>query len=125
MNLLSKEIMNPIENPYLDWIISGKKTYEGRLANKIQEWDLHIGKEMIFFEKGNRDKWVHIRITSLPIFSDFGQAYDNLKDLLIPDSNCETVVKLYSSIFSMSEEEIRKIGVVAIGFKILDNSKIF
>jgi len=123
-NVERHEIQNS-PYPYLDRIKDGEKKYEGRLGNKVEPkskenpkgWDLFIGKEMIFFDKENPDSWVWIKVTSLPRYANFGEAFDDLGSKLIPGKTREEVVELYNGLFDLSE--IAKNGVVAIGFDVL------
>ncbi len=126
--ILEKPIQNPKETPYLDWIKIGKKKFEGRLASKIREWELEIGKKIKFFDQNDPTSFVIVKITSLPVYSDFGVAFDALGDALIPGRTREEVVDLYNGLFHYPDEilepgkpsrMIRDSTVVAIGFKII------
>ena len=77
-NVLKKPIQNYENAPYLDWIKSGKKQYEGRLKSKIKDWNLKIGKEIIFYDQENPDSWVLVKITCLLVFPDIGVAFDEI-----------------------------------------------
>lgn len=88
----------PIQSPYLDWIKSGQKTFEGRLKSKIDEWNLKIGMKIKFYDQDNKSLYVIVKVTSLLIFSDFGEAYDNLKDKLIPFKSRDEVIDLYNGL---------------------------
>ena len=127
-NLLEKPIQNPKESPYLDWIKSGKKTFEGRLKSKINEWDLKIGTKMKFYDQNDRSSFVIIEIISLNIYDDFGKAFDELGSNLIPRLKRDEVIDLYNGLFHYTNEElirgepskmIKDVGVVCIGFKIV------
>lgn len=107
----------PIQSPYLDWIKSGQKTFEGRLKSKIDEWNLKIGMKIKFYDQDNKSLYVIVQVTSLLIFSDFGEAYDNLKDKLIPFKSRDEVIDLYNGLFD--SKMIKDIGVVCIGFKVV------
>lgn len=122
--ILSKEI----QQPYLDWIKSGEKVYEGRLKTKIQEWGLKVGKRIKLYDKENQDSWVLIEVTSLQTYSDFGVAYDVLGSELIPYKTKKEVIKLYNDLFHNQDEKfsdnepsqmIKDRGVVAIGMKVI------
>ena len=129
MDYMRKEIQNQAVAPYLDWIKSGKKEYEGRLQCKIKEWDLFIGKRIQFYDKENSESYVLCEITSLETFNDFGEAFDLLGEKLIPNKNREEVVNLYNGLFHYEGEDVENMkcsskminnnGVVAIGLKIL------
>ncbi len=120
-----RHIQNPPETPYLDWIASGLKTYEGRLAVKIVEWDLYVGKELVF---GDGKTTVHVSVTSLLLFEDFGEAYDALGQALIPGGfTRQQVVDMYQRFYPTptsvvsSDSTRRRFApkVVAIGIKVL------
>ena len=113
-------IQNPSNSPFLDWIKNKDKMYEGRLKIKIKEWNLCIGKEIIFFDQLNPDSWAWVRVTSLHTFGDFGEAFDVLGSKLIPDRTRDQVVGLYDGLFG--EVAIKAHGVVVIGFELVDSS---
>jgi ASC-1-like (ASCH) protein len=105
-------IQNPNETPWLNWIESGIKTYEGRLRKGV--WtQMKIGDTIIF----ECNKKVETVITDLKYFDDFKKAHDTLKNNLVPIENCTTdqVEKLYLQYFS--KDDIKKYGVIAIGVK--------
>lgn len=125
---LSKPIKN---NPgYFDWIKDESKTYEGRLKYKRDEteWNLYIGKKMYFYDEDNHNDMILVEITSLPIFNDFGEAFDVLGYNLIPNRSKREVINMYNELFHYKDEVlhdgvtskmINDEGVVAIGFKII------
>jgi ASC-1-like (ASCH) protein len=129
--MINKPIQNPPNAPYLDWIKSGTKKYEGRLKSKIIEWDLSIGSHIKFYDQNNPDSWVEVVVTSLPLFNDFGEAHDNLGNQLLPVPRSE-VVSLYNGLFHYPNEDssnnesasqmIKDKGVVAIGFDLIDTN---
>lgn len=111
-----RHILNEPNYPWLDWIIAGKKTYEGRLAAKIEEWQLEVGKVLTF---GDGVKTVKVEVTSLKRFDSFGDAYNDLGSLLVPiiDITPEEVKRIYSKFYS--DEAIKDANdVVCIGFDI-------
>lgn len=118
---LVKEILNDTDDPYLEWIKSGVKKYEGRLKPKIKEWDLYIGKRIKFVDSNDKNNWALVEVISLPTFANFGDAYDSLGEQLIPYRTHDEVVNMYDKIFK-SNELINKSGVVAIGFKLIEIS---
>jgi len=129
-DVLSKPIKNKIENPYFDWIKDGSKTYEGRLKYKCNknEWDLYIGKKMYFYDEDNIDNKILVEIIDLPIFKNFGEAFDVLGYKLIPNRSKREVINMYNDLFHYDNEilvdgvtskMINKEGVVAVGFKII------
>jgi hypothetical protein len=126
--IIEKPIQNPKESPYLDWIKSGIKKFEGRLKSKIREWNLEIRKEIKFYDQDNPNSFVIVRITSLKVFSDFGVAFDALGDDLIPGRTREEVIELYNRlnhypnevlITGIPSRMIQENGVVTIGFEII------
>lgn len=126
--MLTKAIKNPNETPYLDWIKSGVKCYEGRLFEKIVDWNLNVGGKIMFYDENNDDSYVACEITELLIYKDFGCAYDALGDMLIPNSNKDDVITLYNKLFDPNYENlsvgesssiIKRHGVVCIGIKII------
>lgn len=125
---IEKTIQNPPRTPFLDWIKAGKKTFEGRLKTKIDEWNLYIGKKIKFFEESNPKSWVIVEIICLEIFKNFDEAYDKLGYALIPEHSKVQVVDLYNKLFHYSDEKLEngktsrmidEIGVVAIGIKVI------
>jgi ASC-1-like (ASCH) protein len=129
-NFLAKPIKNKPDAPYFDWIKDGSKTYEGRLKYKCKktEWNLYIGKKMYFYDEDNMNDVILIEITSLPIFTDFAEAFDVLEFSLIPNKSRKEVINMYNDLFHYDDEilidgvtskMIIKEGVVAIGFKII------
>jgi len=126
--VLEKPIQNQKDHPYLDWIKSGKKTFEGRLMTKIKEWNLVIGKKIKFYDQNDQSSFVIVEITSLPTFADFGEAFDVLGEKLIPARSKEEVIYMYNELFHYPDEipvknqpskMIQDHGVVTIGFKIV------
>ena len=73
---------------------------------------------MIFFDKMNPNSWVWIKVTSLPQFANFGEAFDKLGSELIPEKTRKEVVELYNGLFGTSA--IVENGVVAIGFDVIE-----
>jgi len=128
MDFIKKPIKNPKESPYLDWIKYGDKKYEGRLQSKIIDWNLSVGTIIQFYDEENPQSFVVVEITSLPLFDDFGMAFDELGSSLIPNKSRKEVVFLYNELFHYDGEKITENmpskmiidqGVVAIGFKII------
>ena len=127
--MLAKEINNDPEHPFLDWIKSGTKTYEGRLLSRIKLWDLHVDKVIKFFDRDDQNSWVLVKVISLSTFKDFGHAYDSLGDRLIPGYSRAETIELYNNIFLGPKDDdndtnsnILSEGVVAIGIQVIDES---
>lgn len=117
----------PIKNPYLDWIKSGEKVYEGRLYSKIKEWNLDVGMKIKFYDENNANSYVICKVVELLPFDDFGKAYDVLQNKLIPNNNKNGVITLYNKIFDndnfddgVSSPKILNVGVVAIGIMVIE-----
>ena len=128
--ILEKPIQNPKETPYLDWIKSGKKKFEGRLMMKIKEWNLEIGKKIKFYDQDDKTSFVIVEVTGLPIFTSFETAFDALGETLIPGRTREEVIEMYNNLFhypdkilepGKSSKMILDNGVVAIGFNLIKN----
>lgn len=133
MNILDISVQNPDSNPWLTWIYNGVKKYEGRLQNKIKDWDLYIGKLVRFYDPKRPSYWVIVRITSLKLFDTFGAAFHELGQELVPGNwTCGQVVDLYNIFYpydkkykgpGRTSDYIREHGVVAIGFDIVEKSQ--
>jgi len=111
-----RKYVNNYPIPWLSLIASGFKTYEGRTAIKIQEWNLEVGKRITFF---CNDIEVNVLVTSLKQYGSFGDAFDDLGNALvpIPNSTRAGVERLYREYYT--DEEVAKYGVVAIGVQVL------
>lgn len=125
---LSRPIKNKSDDCYFDWIKDGSKTYEGRLKCKIEDWPLYIGKKIYFYDEDNPTDKILVEVTELPIFKDFGEAFDVLGSSLIPNRSKKEVINMYNQLFHYEDEiiydgvtskMITKEGVVAIGFKVI------
>ena len=106
-------------------IASGKKRYEGRLTSKIIEWQLEVGKKILFYSRGKKVLCV---VTEILLFQDFGEAYDALGDALMPGMTRRKVVEMYNSFWIQPREQcdeqlpclaVRLDGVVCIGIRIV------
>jgi ASC-1-like (ASCH) protein len=107
-----------ISQPWFDAILSGKKTYEGRVYTGFWK-NLNVGSRFQITDGVNTHE---VDVEELLYFNNFGDAWFTLQDRLIPSSikNIivrEDAVKLYSKYYS--EDEIKKNGVVAVKFKII------
>lgn len=145
-NIPAIGIWNRPNNPYLDWIRSGVKKYEGRTADKIVNWGLHLDKVIKFVNNENEDDFLYVRIVDFLYYSDFGKAYDDLGAELIPNSAATTnqiehpnqtqiehtnrsrdeVIAMYNSFYDNQKYPagetcpfIRKKGVVAIKVELI------
>lgn len=108
-------IQNPPTTPWLDWIESGIKKYEGRLNRGIF-MKMKVGDIIIF--KDNRGKMVRTKIVNLKLYSNFGEAFQDLGEELVPVKNItsDRVKSLYAKYFR--EKDIATHGVVAIELSI-------
>ena len=92
---------------FIDAIVSGKKTYEGRVYTGFWK-NLNLGSR---FQITDGLKIQEVEVEQLLYFNNFGDAWFTLQDRLIPNSikNIvvrEDAVKLYSKYYS--EDEIQK-----------------
>lgn len=106
-----------VQEPWLEWIASGSKTYEGRLKRGL--WgELSPGDKLMFHSAQRR---VLVEVTEILPFPDFGAAYASLKDKLIPAAagvrTEEQARQTYRQWFL--DGEVREFGVVAVGVKAL------
>jgi ASC-1-like (ASCH) protein len=128
-----KELQNPPETPWMNWIETGLKIFEGRIFMK--DWQKVKVGDTIFFSLIkdsviNHDVCLETVVTELRFFIDFGEAYRQLGDKLVPGRydvpndplvplreklSEEEVKKMYSEYFS--EADIRTYGVVAVGIR--------
>uniref|UniRef100_A0A6C0CA47 ASCH domain-containing protein n=1 Tax=viral metagenome TaxID=1070528 RepID=A0A6C0CA47_9ZZZZ len=108
-----KHISNPTQTPWLDWIVSGQKTFEGRVYQG--DWAAMKIGDTIHFHANNRI--VICTITDLKRYADFACAFDDLRDKLVPVQNItrDEVSALYSQYFAA--DDVKKYGVVAVGVK--------
>lgn len=110
-----KCIQNPPETPWLDWIEAGIKTYEGRLLQN--DWAKMAIGDFIELYVLNTSRQTTVVITELHYYKDFGGAWQDLGQALIPlENTTENIVKeLYWQYFNQTD--IDKYGVVAVGVK--------
>lgn len=110
--IYERTIQNYEPTPWLNWIEQGIKTYEGRL-NKGDWLNLKIGDTIIWSDK--KGKRIKTTVTNLKYYSDFGEAFQDLKEKLIPIPNITVydAKKLYWKFFN--QKDIEKYGVIAIG----------
>ncbi|XWV25583.1 protein of hypothetical protein function DUF437 [Tupanvirus deep ocean] len=117
MKIWEKSIQNPSETPWADWIICGKKIWEGRLYR--DDWtNVRVG-DIIIFKYDNNNKNFKVVVTDLKYFIDFGEAFNTLGMGLVPVEgiSVEDVVTFYKKYYS--EADTIKYGVVAVGVKLL------
>lgn len=116
--IIKISIQNPQNTPWLNWIESGIKKYEGRL-NKGIFAKFNFGDIVVWYDKIS-GKEVKTKITEFRNYKSFTDAFDDLGESLVPVSNIdsESVNKLYLQYFT--KEDINKFGVLAIGIKPFD-----
>lgn len=114
--VMFRSIQNPIDTPWLDWIESGVKTFEGRLNKGT--WKKIKPSDIIIWTDQNK-KTVITQIRELKYYSDFASAFNDLGSKLvpIPNANEKLVKKLYSRYFT--DADVKKFGVVAIGVDLI------
>ena len=101
--MLRKEV----NEPWLGYIASGQKPYEGRL-NKGQWAQLQPGSELIFY---NKKRALQVTIENIRYYKTFGQAWSELGANLLPGINClEDANKLYNNFYN--NQDIERYGVV-------------
>lgn len=110
-----KHISNPEDTPWLDWIESGKKTYEGRL-NKDFWRSVCVGDKIFFY---SQEKSVLTIVEDKNFYIDFVAAFEDLKDKLVPIEgiSSEKVRELYSEFYP--DDQIKEHGVVAVKVKVI------
>lgn len=113
--VLRKNIQNPPNVPWLDWIIEGKKTYEGRL--NVGDWRTLRPEDIIIFYDQN-NKSIKTVVSDLKYFKNFRMAFRSLGQQLVPIQGIseEEVENLYWKYFK--QDDIDRYGVVAIGLKV-------
>lgn len=107
-----------ISKPWLDYIISGEKLYEGRVNKGF--WKNLVVDDV--FTLTDNTLQVTVKVVDLKYFRDFGDAWFILQDRLIPAdiynvitlNDARNVYKDFST-----REDIEKNGVVAVGLKVI------
>lgn len=114
-NIWYKSIQNPPATPWLDWIESGVKKYEGRV-NREDWMKMKIG-DLIIFSCGS--KIIKTVITNLIYFDNFQSAFRQLGQYLVPIPNISEIQvgDLYSDYFD--DNCIKMHGVVAVGLEVI------
>ena len=111
-----KSIQNPPLTPWLDWIVSEVKKFEGRIY-RDELAEMKVGDVIIF---KCEDKKVPVIITSINKYSNFGNAFSIHGMELHPTANTVKDAEIaYSDIFKeeKDKDDILEKGVVAIGLK--------
>jgi len=111
MRCIEKEIWNPPHSPYLDWIRSGVKKYEGKTADKIGLWNLTTVNAITFYDRDHPNDKVTCNVLGWKQYDSFGDAYDDLGDALIPNSNREKVIELYREIYKRDVKNVIAIEI--------------
>ena len=110
-NLLPRHHVSNSPIQWLNMIAHKEKTYELRLASKINDWDLFVGKRIIFYD----DYEIIVSITSLTIYNSVEEAFNHLGSKLVSIRGItkDEVLNLYKNIYG---DKISN-RVVAIGIK--------
>jgi ASC-1-like (ASCH) protein len=115
--MLSKNI----REPYLGWIVNGRKTFEGRL--KWKDWEkVSIGDQIEFWSDQHK---CTVCVDKLRYFDDFGDAFNCLGYSLIPEGaeSGNEAKEFYKGLFN--DDDVKKYGVVCLGFYVVKWSRIF
>ena len=111
-----------VEEPWLEWILNGRKTFDGRLHRGFWE-KVQPGQEFIGWS--NKQEAV-LRVTEKMRFRDYGEAFAALGKSLVPEG-AETpaqAVKLYEKFPGNDTRTISDVGVVALGVVVTDYLKV-
>ena len=110
-----KKIGNSVDTPWLDWIVSGKKKYEGRVYQ--DDWKLIKIGDMITFDCGMYSATV--KIIDILHFSNFKTAFNKFGSELVPIPHIleEEVDNLYSQFYSKSC--INEYGVILLKLELV------
>ena len=97
--------------PFLDRIIDGSKTIEGRTYSPFFQ-KIEVGDRLKLF---NREKWVLCEIKALRRYETFRQMLEKetLQRVLPGHLNIDTAIQMYRK-FPHFEENEKRYGVVAI-----------
>lgn len=120
MNTWHKNISNPVDTPWLDWIENGIKIYEGRL-NKGDWSNMKIGDVIVFSSNDqNIEKTIAVEIVNIKKYDTFGDAFRKHGCQLVPISDISSfaVDKLYSQYFS--DEDVKRYGVLVFKIHVID-----
>lgn len=109
----------PIGRRYLDLIISGEKTYEGRSGDKLHDWNLSIGKHIRFYDRESAH-WVAVVVTNLWSFETLEAAFSVFGNELLPGYSYHDFVSTYRGIYQNGE--LDRFGFLAIGFDVVSSS---
>lgn len=100
------------EKKWIDCIVSGKKTVEGRLQKG--DWlEMKNHDVLILFDQ---DQEICCEIVEKTIFKTFEDAFDVYGTDLLPDCNDASVYQTF-----YSADEVLKYGVVLLHLKLLQN----
>lgn len=115
---LVKNIQNPHDTPWLSWIMTGEKKFEGRLYRG--DWKKLKLLDKVLFVNGNIK--VGVMIVGLLYYTDFVSAYHDMHSSLIPGPwrPDEEVHALYNRYFT--DEEVQENGVVLLKLKVIEIS---
>lgn len=98
-----------ISQPWFDYILSGKKTYEGRINMGFWK-NLTPGSRFCITDGTKRQD---VEVEEVLYFRDFEEAWNALRGTLLPGVDTkEDAILLYESYYS--ESEVKTHGVIAI-----------
>jgi|688.fasta_scaffold240891_4 ASC-1-like (ASCH) protein len=98
-----------ISQPWFGYILSGKKTYEGRV--NVGFWKTLVSGSRFCITDG--DKRQEVEVNEMLYFRDFGEAWIALRDSLLPGvGSKEDAVRLYERYYA--ESDIQNHGVIVI-----------
>ena len=113
---MTQFLIKHLAEPWLQWIATGRKRYEGRL--KRGDWaQLKIGQKIRFY---NLKRTVLVRVSGLQFFPDFGSAFQQLGKELIPEGakTADEARKLYSQFYG--DKDVAEFGVIAIKLEVIE-----
>lgn len=107
-----------IQPPWLDYLLGGKKIYEGRLVWK--DWKLMQRDDIIVFTDDNKTS-ASFKILGFVYAKNFAELYSRLGSQLVPGENLtpDLVQSMYESLFGLNLEQIEKYGVMGIKLEII------
>jgi ASC-1-like (ASCH) protein len=96
------------QEPYISWIESGLKKYEGRL-NKGDWQQVQVGDQIVFY---TQEKEVTTLVTSVHHYPSFKHAYFYHGRHLVPEGGPDQYHRFYS------QEAIEEYRVVVLGLQV-------
>jgi DNA 3'-phosphatase len=106
-----------IAYPYLGFIRSGIKKYEGRLY-RGQWTDIHPGDELILYSKHLDGDPVKVLVSTVTRYNTFAEMYSALGKQLLPNAETvENAINIYNWFYTAEDQA--KYGAVAIGLVLM------